>query len=83
MPTPFEQFRAELDATPIKGRSPRRYVQVSRDAKGEITVTIEAGTFAELTHRQLTDEIRGALTAALGDYSRASDRLFQRWGGVL
>jgi hypothetical protein len=83
MATQFERFRAELDTSPVHGRSPDGYVEVNRDERGEITVTVERGAFRELTHKQLTDEVRGALAAALGDYSRTSDRLFQRWGGNL
>jgi DNA-binding protein YbaB len=82
MPSYFEQFRAQLDASPVHGRSPRGYVAVTRDDRGEITVTIAPGTFRRLSHRQLTDEIRGALADAVNDYARTSDRLFHRWGGT-
>lgn len=82
MLTPLEQFRAERDSTPVHGRSPQGYVEVHRDGHGEISVSIEPGAFRELTHKQLTAEIRGALAAAVADYSRISDRLFQRWGGT-
>ncbi|GAA0561484.1 hypothetical protein GCM10010172_50850 [Paractinoplanes ferrugineus] len=82
MTGPIEQFRTELEASPISGRSPDGWVQVGRDRHGEISVRIEPGAFRSLSHRQLTDEIRGALTAAVADYSRISDRLFQRWGGA-
>jgi hypothetical protein len=80
--SPFERFRAALDASPVRGRSSLGHVEVRRDEHGDITVTIEPGTFRELTHRQLTEEVRGALAAAVSDYSRTSDRLFQRWGGT-
>ena len=83
MATQFERFRAELDASPVHGRSPNGYVEVNRNERGEISVIVERGTLRELTHKQLTDEVRAALVAALGDYSRTSDRLFQRWGGTL
>ena len=81
MSTPLDRFRAERDASPVYGRSPDGYVEVSRDATGRIGVSIREGAFRELTHRQLTDEVRGALTAAVSDYSRTADRLFHRWGG--
>ena len=81
MTTPLERFRAERDASPVHGRSPDGYVEVSRDATGRIGVSIREGAFRELTHRQLTAEVRGALTAAVGDYSRIADQLFHRWGG--
>jgi DNA-binding protein YbaB len=83
MPSQFEQFRAELDGSPVHGRSPLGYVEVTRDEHGDITVTIEPGTFRELTHNQLTAEVRAALAAAVSDYSNTSNRLFQRWGGSL
>ena len=81
MTTPLEQFRAERDSSPVYGRSPDGYVEVRRDARGEISVHIREGALRELTHRQLTAEIRGALAAAVSDYSTISDRLFHRWGG--
>jgi hypothetical protein len=83
MPSQFEQFRSELDASPVHGRSRYSYVEVNRDDRGDISVTIEPGTFRELTHQQLVDEVRGALAAAVSDYSQISDRLFRRWGGTL
>jgi hypothetical protein len=82
MLSPIEQFRTELEASPVRGRSPEGWVEVERDERGEISVRVEPGAFRSLTHRQLTDEIRGALTAAVTDYSKTSDRLFQRWGGA-
>jgi hypothetical protein len=82
MPTPLEQFQAERDSSPVHGRSPDGYVEVRRDVHGEISVSIRDGAFRELTHKQLTAEIRGALAAAVSDYSRISDRLFHRWGGT-
>jgi hypothetical protein len=82
MTTPLERLRAERDASPVQGRSPDGWVEVRRDARGEISVSIRDGALRELTHAQLTAEIRGALTAAVADYSRISDRLFQRWGGI-
>ncbi|MFC6021850.1 hypothetical protein ACFP2T_37525 [Plantactinospora solaniradicis] len=83
MRSQYEHFRAELDAHPVRGRSPRGYVEVQRDDRGEINVLIERGAFGQLTHKELTNEVHGALTAALHDYSRTSERLFQRWGGNL
>jgi hypothetical protein len=80
--TPLEQFRAERDASPVHGRSPGGWAEVRRDARGEISVRIRDGALRELTHEQLTAEIRGALAAAVADYSQISDRLFRRWGGV-
>ncbi|WP_422770777.1 YbaB/EbfC family nucleoid-associated protein [Plantactinospora sp. WMMC1484] len=83
MENQYDRFRAELDSSPVHGRSPLGYVEVRRDAKGEISVSIGPGAFRELTHRQLTDEVHGALAAAIADYSQTSERLFQRWGGTL
>ncbi|MFY1669212.1 YbaB/EbfC family nucleoid-associated protein [Plantactinospora sp. WMMB334] len=83
METQYDRFRAELDSSPVHGRSALGYVEVRRDAKGEISVSIEPGAFRELTHRQLTDEVHGALATALADYARTSERLFQRWGDNL
>ena len=82
MLTPLEQFGTERDSTAVHGRSPDGYVEVRRDAHGEISVSIRPGAFRELSHKQLTAEIRGALAAAVSDYSRISDRLFSRWGGI-
>jgi hypothetical protein len=79
--TPLEQFRSERDTSPVHGRSPEGYVEVRRDTRGEISVRIRDGAFRELSHRQLTAEIRAALAAAVSDYAAISDRLFQRWGG--
>jgi hypothetical protein len=83
MPTQFDRYHAELTASAVHGRSAAGHIEVNRNDRGEISVTIEAGTFRELTHKQLCAEVRGALLAALGDYSRTADRLFQRWGGAL
>ncbi len=82
-PTPevLEHFRSELDASPVRGVSPDGYVEVRRDDHGDIEVTVEPGTVGRLSRARLEDEVRGALTAAVGDYSRTSDRLFERWVG--
>jgi hypothetical protein len=80
--TPLEQFRAERDASPVHGRSPGGWVEVRRDALGEISVSIRDGALRELTHDRLTAEIRGALAAAVADYAQISHRLFQRWAGT-
>ena len=82
MLTPLEQFRAERDATPVQGRSPDGYVEVRRDAHGEISVSIRPGALRELTHNPCPAETRGARAAAVRDYSSISDRLFTRWGGI-
>jgi len=82
MLTPLEQFRAARDSAPVHGRSPDGYVEVRRDEHGEISVSIRRGAFRELTRTQLTAEIRGALAAAVSDYSHISDQLFTRWGGI-
>ena len=83
MTSQFEHFREELSTAPVRGRSPHGYVEVQRTDRGEVVASIERGAFRELTHQQLTDEVRGALLDAVSDYSRTSDRLFQRWGGIL
>jgi hypothetical protein len=82
-PTPpaLAHFRSELDASPVRGVSPDGFVEVRRDDRGDIEVTVEPGTVGRLSHARLEDEVRGALVAAVGDYSRASDRLFERWVG--
>lgn len=82
MPSSVENFRAELESSPVRGQSPLGHVEATRDDRGDIAVTIKPGAFAELTHAQLTDEVRGALMAASQDYARTSERLFQRWGGA-
>jgi len=80
MPSSIENFRTELNKSPVHGRSPLGYIEATRDEHGEIAVTITPGAFAELTHKQLTSEVRGALVAASQNYARTSERLFQRWG---
>jgi hypothetical protein len=80
-PPTLEHFRSALDASPVRGVSPDGYVEVRRDDNGDIEVTVEPGTVGRLSHARLEDEVRGALVAAVGDYSRTSDRLFDRWVG--
>lgn len=79
MQTPLEQYRQALTHSRVRGRSPREFVEIVRDERGEISVHIEPGTFRELTHRELTDEIRDALVTALADYAATADRLYRRW----
>jgi hypothetical protein len=82
-PTPpvLAQFRAALDASPVRGESPDGFIEVRRDDRGEIEVTVAPGTVGRLSPARLEAEVRGALVAAVGDYSRTSDRLFERWIG--
>jgi hypothetical protein len=81
-PPALEHFRSALDASPVRGVSPDGFVEVRRDDHGDIEVTVEPGTVDRLSHGRLEDEVRGALVAAIGDYSRTSDRLFERWVGA-
>ncbi len=63
------------------GVSADRSVTITLTGRGGIEVMVEPGTVGRLSPARLADEVRGALVAAVGDYSRASDRLFERWAG--
>jgi hypothetical protein len=73
-----EQYRYERDRLRVTGTSPRGFVSVTRDEKGEISVRLRGGTFGHLTERELADEIRDGLAATLHEYARQSRRLRER-----
>jgi hypothetical protein len=75
MQTRAEKYRETLDHLPINGESPRGFVQVQRNDRGEVTVTVRRGTFAQLTEAELAREIHGGLDAALQEYARKGREL--------
>lgn len=81
VPPALEHFRSALDASPVRGESPGGFVEVRRDDQGDISVTVQPGAVSRLGLGRLADEVRGALAAAVADYSRTSDRLFALWAG--
>ncbi|MFI5843134.1 hypothetical protein ACIA8K_25830 [Catenuloplanes sp. NPDC051500] len=73
--TAAQRHRYELDRAPIHAESPRRFVTVDRDARGEVTVRLRPDSLQRLTEKQLTEEITAAFQAALDEYDRTSRRL--------
>ena len=79
MLTRVEQFRKAMNQASFSTESPRRHVRLHRDETGAVTVRLERGTLARLSHRELTDEITGALSAGLAEYARVRRELIHRY----
>jgi hypothetical protein len=68
----IEGFTRELAALRIAGQSAHGLITVRREADRRIHVDVEPGTLAELgTGTVIADEIRSAITAALGQFQDA------------
>jgi DNA-binding protein YbaB len=80
--TVAERHREVMDRTPVSGRSPRGFVTVERNERGEVDVRLRADTLQRLTEAQLADEITAALQAAMDDYGRKGRETLRRLAGT-
>ncbi len=79
MLTRVEQFRKAMNQTSFSIESPHGHVRLHLDDKGAATVRLERGALARLSHRELTDEIAGALSAGLAEYARIRRELIRQY----
>lgn len=70
-----EKFRLARDSMPVHAESPRGYVTVTRNERGEVSVKLRPGTMRRLSERELAQEVQGGLAAALAEYARGAARL--------
>lgn len=70
-----EKYRLARDAMPVQAESPRGYVKVTRNERGEVSVRLRPGTLRRLNERELAEEIQGGLAAALAEYQRGAAEL--------
>lgn len=75
MLTRAEQYRQAVDHMPIDAESPRGFVEVSRNDRGEVSVRLRRGALGRLDDRELSQEIQGGLAAALDEYARRAREL--------
>ncbi|MGA8117203.1 MAG: hypothetical protein WCA46_26515 [Actinocatenispora sp.] len=68
MKTLLEQYNEAVDRLPVTVKSPDGWVTVSRSDTGNLSVRLRQGAATRLTERQLTAEVRGALTSAYLTY---------------
>ncbi len=82
MKTVAERHDEELARTVITATSPRGFVTVHRNERGEVTTRLRSDSLRRLTEEQLAAEIQAALQAAMNEWMATSRRIYTRLTGV-
>ena len=82
MKTVAERHDEELARTVITATSPRGFVTVHRNERGEVSVRLRADTFQRLTETQLATEIQAGMQAAANEWMATSRNIYTRLTGV-
>ncbi len=82
MKTVIERHDEELARTAVAATSPRGFVTVRRNERGEVTVRLRPDAFQRLTEADLAGEIEAGMQAAMSAWMEASNNILTRLTGV-